>query len=107
MNEPHIPNADDLRQLIEEIAQMHVPFGMYGPAKYPPKGCPLMDVPQEYLAWFRAKGFPKGKLGRLMEQTLLIKGAGLDGLFEPFRKANGGRTRKKTKQRIWEFGEGE
>lgn len=48
-----------------------------------------MDVPQEYLAWFQAKGFPKGKLGRLMEQCLLLKGNGLDPLFDPFRKANG------------------
>ncbi len=103
MTEPHIPNADDLRKLIAEIAQMHVPFGMYGPAKYPPKGCPLMDVPQEYLAWFQAKGFPKGKLGYLMAQTLLIKGAGLDGLFDPFRKANGGRRKKTTKRTVWEF----
>ena len=94
MNDPEIPDAEDLRKLVEEIAQTHIPFGMYGPAKYPPKGCPLMDVPQEYLAWFQAKGFPKGKLGRLMEQCLLLKGNGLDSLFDPFRKANGGR--KKT-----------
>ena len=79
MNDPEIPDAEDLRKLVEEIAQTHIPFGMYGPAKYPPKGCPLMDVPQEYLAWFQAKGFPKGKLGRLMEQCLLLKGNGLDG----------------------------
>ena len=90
MNDPEIPDAEDLRKLVEEIAQTHIPFGMYGPAKYPPKGCPLMDVPQEYLAWFQAKGFPKGKLGRLMEQCLLLKGNGLDSLFDPFRKANGG-----------------
>ena len=81
MNDPEIPDAEDLRKLVEEIAQTHIPFGMYGPAKYPPKGCPLMDVPQEYLAWFQAKGFPKGKLGRLMEQCLLLKGNGLDSLF--------------------------
>ena len=56
MNDPEIPDAEDLRKLVEEIAQTHIPFGMYGPAKYPPKGCPLMDVPQEYLAWFQAKG---------------------------------------------------
>lgn len=86
MNDSGIPDAEDLRKLVEEIAQAHIPFGMYGPAKYPPKGCPLMDVPQEYLAWFQAKGFPKGKLGRLMEQCLLLKGNGLDNLFDPFRK---------------------
>ena len=103
MNDPKIPDAEDLRKLVEEIAQTHVPFGMYGPATYPPKGCPLMDVPQEYLAWFQAKGFPKGKLGRLMEQCLLLKGNGLDPLFDPFRKANGGRTKKNARRRVWDF----
>ena len=102
MNDPEIPDAEDLRKLVEEIAQTHIPFGMYGPAKYPPKGCPLMDVPQEYLAWFQAKGFPKGKLGRLMEQCLLLKGNGLDSLFDPFRKANGGRTKKNARRRVWD-----
>lgn len=103
MNDPKIPDAEDLRKLVEEIAQTHVPFGMYGPAKYPPKGCPLMDVPQEYLAWFQAKGFPKGKLGCLMEQCLLLKGNGLDPLFDPFRKANGGRTKKNARRRVWDL----
>ena len=102
MNDPEIPDAENLRKLVEEIAQTHIPFGMYGPAKYPPKGCPLMDVPQEYLAWFQAKGFPKGKLGRLMEQCLLLKGNGLDSLFDPFRKANGG-TKKNARRRVWDF----
>ncbi len=94
MNDPEIPDAEDLRKLVEEIAQTHIPFGMYGPAKYPPKGCPLMDVPQEYLAWFQAKGFPKGKLGRLMEQCLLLKGNGLDSLLTPSGKPTAGGRRK-------------
>ena len=50
-----------------------------------------MDLPTEYLDWFWQRGWPKGKLGRLMEQTLLIKNSGLDKLFDPFRAANGGR----------------
>lgn len=103
MNQPEIPSAEDLRNMVEEIAGTHIPFGMYGPAKYPPKGYPLMDVPQEYLAWFQAKGFPKGKLGRLMEQCLLIRGSGLDALFDPFRQANGGRRGKNKRRRTWEF----
>jgi len=75
MNDPEIPDAEDLRKLVEEIAQTRIPFGMYGPAKYPPRGCPLMDVPQEYLAWFRAKGFPKGKWGGPLNTDLLRNGA--------------------------------
>ena len=91
MQDATIPSADDLRALLAEIASMHMPYGMYGPAHYPPDGCPLMDLPTEYLDWFWQRGWPKGKLGRLMEQTLLIKNSGLDSLFEPFRKAAGGR----------------
>lgn len=63
MNDPEIPDAEDLRKLVEEIAQTHIPFGMYGPAKYPPKGCPLMDVPQEYLAWLPGQRVPERETG--------------------------------------------
>lgn len=100
-----IPNAEDLKRLVAEIAEMHIPFGMYGPAKYPPSGCPLMDVPLEYLAWFQMKGFPKGKLGMLMEQALLLRGNGFDMLFEPYRKIRGGRTTGKKKKGRFDFHE--
>lgn len=92
MEEITPPSAEDLRTLLAEIAAMHMPYGMYGPSKYPPHGCPLMDLPTEYLDWFWQRGWPKGKLGRLMEQTLLIKNSGLDALFNPFRAAQGGRS---------------
>ena len=92
MAEPaHIPGADDLRRLLAEIAEAHMPFGMYGPSRFPPQGCPVMDLPAEYLDWFRLRGFPRSRLGFLMQQTLQIKDAGLDALFEPFRAAAGGR----------------
>lgn len=86
-----LPSADELRALLAEIAAMHMPYGMYGPKAYPPDGCPLMDLPAEYLDWFWQRGWPKGKLGRLMEQTFLIKNSGLDRLFNPFRAAQGDR----------------
>lgn len=92
MEEITPPSAEDLQTLLAEIAAMHMPYGMYGPSKYPPHGCPLMDLPTEYLDWFWQRGWPKGKLGRLMEQTLLIKNSGLDALFNPFRAARGGRS---------------
>ena len=62
MNDPKIPDAEDLRKLVEEIAQTHVPFGMYGPAKYPPKGCPLMDVPRNTWRGSRPRAFPRENL---------------------------------------------
>ena len=104
----NIPNGEDLRKLVEEIAAMHMPFGMYGPAKYPPKGCPLMDVPIEYLTWFKAKGLPKGKLGLLMEQCWFLRANGLDDLFNPFRQVRGGRTsHHKRYGKTYRFDEGE
>lgn len=88
-----IPDAEDLRKLVAEIAQAHIPFGMFGPAKYPPKGFPIMDLPVEYLTWFHERGFPKSKLGRLMEQCWFLRSNDLDSLFEPFRQARGGRSK--------------
>ncbi|MGN0868780.1 MAG: putative quorum-sensing-regulated virulence factor [Akkermansia sp.] len=93
MEDAPTPTAEDLRALLADIAAAHMPYGMYGPQTFPPDGCPLMDLPTEYLDWFWQRSFPKGKLGYLMEQCLLIKNAGLDRLFEPFRAAAGGRRR--------------
>lgn len=79
-----------MRVLLADISEAYMPFGKYGPDNYPPKGCPITDLPSEYLEWFSLRGWPKGKLGHLMEQTFLIKNSGLDFIFDPFRKARGG-----------------
>ncbi|MEG0024696.1 MAG: DUF3820 family protein [Akkermansia sp.] len=100
-----LPDGEDLKKLLVEISEIRMPFGMYGPAKYPPKGCLIMDIPEEYLTWFKANGFPKGKLGYLMEQCWFLRANGLDSLFDPFRRANGGRTTKKVRRKTYDFGE--
>jgi len=82
---------DDFRNLLLEISKTYMPFGKFGPNFHPPKGTPIMDLPPEYLAWFKERGFPKGQLGELMSQVLEIKNVGMDKIFDPFRKANGGR----------------
>ena len=84
-------DREDFRNLLAEIDRMHMPFGKFGPAHYPPSGVPLMDLPPEYLAWFKERGFPKGRLGELMEWIFEIKASGADSVFEPFRAARGGR----------------
>ena len=91
MQDIPLPSADDLSALLAEIAAARMPYGMYGSKNFPPDGCPLSDLPTEYLDWFWQRGWPKGKLGQLMEQALLIKNSGLDRLFDPYRQANGGR----------------
>ncbi len=90
-------DREDFRNLLLEIAQIWMPFGKFGPKNYPPKGIPLIDLPPEYLAWFEERGFPKGRLGELMQYVHEFKSVGMDNVFDPIRKANGGRasTRKR------------
>ncbi|MGB0775329.1 MAG: DUF3820 family protein [Akkermansiaceae bacterium] len=84
-------DRDDFRDLLNDIANYRMPFGKFGPKEFPPNGVPLYDLPPEYLAWFAEKGFPNGRLGELMEAVWGIKEVGMDELFQPMRRANGGR----------------
>lgn len=70
------PNYDDLIK----IANMRMPFGKY-------KGTVLVDLPEAYVVWFKAKGFPEGELGRLLEQVYEIKLNELEHLFTPLRQS--------------------
>ena len=74
------PDMDimDPQQLVK-LATMKMPFGKY-------QGRVLMDLPEEYLLWFRKKGFPQGELGRLMALMLELEVNGLKGLLEPLRQ---------------------
>jgi uncharacterized protein (DUF3820 family) len=72
---PAEPNSALLLQLV----QMKMPFGKY-------KDWILCDLPVSYLEWFCRKGFPKGKLGMLLQIMYEIKINGLDYLLEPLKK---------------------
>ena len=54
-----------------ELAHYKMPFGKY-------KGEYLVDIPEYYFTWFRQKGFPEGKLGRLLQEMHEIKINGLE-----------------------------
>jgi uncharacterized protein len=69
------PNAE----LLLELVKMQMPFGKY-------KGTVLCNIPVSYLEWFKKKGFPKGKLGILLETMYEIKINGLEGLLQPLKK---------------------
>ena len=84
-------DREDFRNLLIEIGQAWMPFGKFGPKDYPPRGVPIMDLPPEYLSWFKERGFPKGRLGELLESVCDLKEVGMDSVFEPMRKVNGGR----------------
>lgn len=78
---------------LTEIGRTCMPFGKYGPPHYPPNGVPIYDLPVEYLGWFVTKGgFPKGRLGRLLQIVHQMKVDGSDAAFDPLRKQAGGRT---------------
>ncbi len=66
-------------QMLIELVSMRMPFGKY-------KGRILCDLPETYLVWFHQKGFPTGKIGRLLSALYEIKLNGLEYLLKPIRK---------------------
>ena len=88
--------AENLRDWIaadlKDILSMRMPFGKFGPEKFPPSGVPLFDLPVEYLQWFAVKGFPKGRLGELLRIVHQLKVDGCDEIFDAERRKRGGRT---------------
>ena len=55
---------------LEMIGRYHMPFGMFGPKHYPPKGVPIYDLPAEYLAWFALEGFSRRAARRIAARRL-------------------------------------
>ena len=99
----HDPVAD-AAAVLEQIRRYHMPFGMFGPKHYPPKGVPIYDLPAEYLAWFALKGFPEGRLGELLRLVYQTKADGCDGVFDAIRRQAGGRYKlRPPARRIWKF----
>lgn len=59
-----------------KLANTRMPYGKY-------KGYYLINLPEEYLVWYRQKGFPTGKLGEQLALILEIKMNGLSHLIFP------------------------
>lgn len=57
-----------------QLANTKMPFGKF-------KGIYLIDIPEYYLVWYRNKGFPKGKLGQMLETVFEIKRNGLEEII--------------------------
>ncbi len=74
---PEIPQPNP--ELLKQLVTIQMPFGKY-------KSTLLCDIPVFYLEWFRRKGFPKGKLGVLLETIYEIKLNGLEELLEPLKR---------------------
>ncbi|HLS98274.1 MAG: DUF3820 family protein [Porticoccaceae bacterium] len=67
------------REQLLKVANTPMPFGRYA-------GRILVDLPEEYLLWFSARGFPRGELGELLALALLIRSEGLESLVRPLRR---------------------
>ena len=65
--------------MLREIVTMQMPFGKY-------KGTVLKNLPVSYLEWFSRKGFPKSKLGNLLQCLLEIKMNGLEDLLREIER---------------------
>ena len=61
------------------LVSTKMPFGKYQDKL-------ICDLPVTYLEWFQRKGFPKGKLGMLLQTMYEIKLNGLEDLLIPLKK---------------------
>lgn len=66
-------------KLLLDLVNIKMPFGKY-------KGSLLCNLPVHYLEWFARKGFPKGRLGNLLQTIYEIKINGLEDLLNPLKK---------------------
>lgn len=72
--QPNLPDPT----ILKDIVSLPMPFGKY-------KGTLIKNLPEYYLVWFKQKGFPKGRLGMLLETLYEIKLNGLEDLLERIR----------------------
>ncbi len=69
-----------MAEFLDDLAHYRMPFGRFKERR-------LHNLPLEYLLWFKHRGFPNGKLGRLMAQVCSIKSEGADFIFDRLRKS--------------------
>lgn len=62
-----------------DLVKIKMPYGKF-------KGVLLCDLPVSYLEWFNRKGFPKDKMGMLLQTIYEIKLNGLEYLLTPLKR---------------------
>jgi uncharacterized protein len=67
------------KEILSEICKTPMPFGKYKETK-------IANLPMFYLEWFKRQGFPKGKLGILLEIVYEIKLNGLEDILAGLKK---------------------
>lgn len=69
------------QEILLGLISTRMPFGKY-------KDRFIYQLPESYLIWFSREGFPKGKLGELLQTMYEIKLNGLEYLLKPLIKAS-------------------
>jgi uncharacterized protein (DUF3820 family) len=67
------------KQFLIDLANTKMPYGKY-------KGRFLIDLPEHYIVWYHAKGFPKGKIGMQLGLVYELKLNGLEYLIRNIQK---------------------
>ncbi|WP_338733274.1 DUF3820 family protein [Mangrovimonas cancribranchiae] len=62
-----------------KLAHTKMPYGKY-------EGRYLIDLPEYYVVWYHSKGFPKGKLGDMLQTVYELKVNGLEHLIRNIQK---------------------
>ncbi len=67
------------KQFLIDLSHTKMPYGKY-------KGRFLIDLPEHYIVWYHAKGFPKGKIGMMLGLVYELKLNGLEHLIRNIQK---------------------
>ena len=67
------------KDFLIKLAHTKMPFGKY-------KDRYLIDLPEHYVDWYYNKGFPKNKLGQMLETVYTLKVNGLEYLVREIQK---------------------
>ena len=67
------------KQFLIDVSKMRMPYGKY-------KGRFLIDLPEHYIVWYNNKGFPKGKLGKMLSLVYELQLNGLEELIREIKK---------------------
>ncbi len=61
-------------EYLVKLANTKMPYGQY-------EGRYLINLPEHYIVWYNNKGFPKGKLGEMLQLVYELKLNGLEPLI--------------------------
>ena len=67
------------KQFLIDLAHTKMPYGKY-------KGTFLIELPEHYIVWYHAKGFPNGKIGLMLGLVYELKLNGLEHLIRRIKK---------------------